>query len=148
MEGENLVSWLGRVGSDEFHQWELQYNFLEVGDAALSGIPGKGQHVKCAWDGDPSTWVDYIRKVRLTYERTRHRKRKYLGPELAAQLTGRARVVTQEIGHRRLVANDGARFLIEFLEKRLGRVPVPDVGTKAEELFEKSPRKYNGIMVP
>ena len=107
---------------------------------------GKGLQVRCAWDGDPSTWVDYIRRVRLTYEKTRHRKRKYLGPELAAQLTGRAWVVTQEIDHRRLVANDGARFLVEFLEERLGRVPVPDAGTKAEELFVKMRRPVGMTM--
>ena len=91
---------------------------------------GKGQAVRCAWDGDLSTWVDYIRKVRLTYERTRHRKRKYLGPELAAQLTGRAWVVTQEVDHRRLIPKMG-RFLINFLEERLGRVPVPDAGDQS-----------------
>ena len=96
--------------------------------------------VKCSWDGDPATWQDYIRKVRLAFEKTRSRKRKYLGPELVSQLTGRAWTVTQEIDHRMLVQNDGARFLIEFLEQRLGKVPVPDAGTKAEELFVKMRR--------
>ena len=96
--------------------------------------------VKCAWDGDPSTWQDYVRRVRLTFEKTRSRKRRYLGPELVSQLSGRAWVVTQEIDHSRLVQHDGARFLIEYLEQRLGRVPVPDAGTKAEELFVKMRR--------
>ena len=100
----------------------------------------KDVYVKCSWDGDPATWQDYIRKVRLTFEKTRNRKRKYLGPELVSQLTGRAWTVTQEIDHRMLVQPDGARFLIEFLEQRLGKVPVPDAGTKAEELFVKMRR--------
>lgn len=100
----------------------------------------KEGQIKCSWDGDPATWPDYVRKVRLTFERTRARRRKYLGPELVAQLSGRAWTVTQEIDHRRLVENDGARFLIEFLEQRLGRVPVPDAGTKAEELFVRMKR--------
>ena len=58
-----------------------------------------------------------------------------IGPELVSQLTGRAWTVTQEIDHQRLIQSDGTRYLIEFLEERLGRVPVPDAGTKAEELF-------------
>ena len=100
----------------------------------------KDVHVKCSWDGDPASWQDYIRKVRLTFEKTRSRKRKYLGPELVSQLTGRAWTVTQDIDHRMLVQPHGARFLIEFLEQRLGKVPVPDAGTKAEELFVKMRR--------
>ena len=48
--------------------WETQNQATNL--AAMDD--GKGQPVKCAWDGDHSTWVDYIRRVRLTYERTRH----------------------------------------------------------------------------
>ena len=96
--------------------------------------------MKCSWDGGPASWKDYIRKVRLTFEKTRSRKRKYLRPELVSQLTGRAWTVTQEIDHRMLVQPHGVRFLIEFLEQRLGKVPVPDAGTKAEELFVKMRR--------
>lgn len=115
--------------------WETQY--LKVIEEKMGD---KDVHVKCSWDGDPASWQDYIRKVRLTFEKTRSRKRKYLGPELVSQLTGRAWTVTQEIDHRMLVQPDGARFLIEFLEQRLGKVPVPDAGTKAEELFVKMRR--------
>lgn len=100
----------------------------------------KDLYVKFSWDGDPASWKDYIRKVRLAFEKTRSRKRKYLGPELVSQLAGRAWTVTQEIDHRMLARPDGARFLIEFLEQRLGKVPVPDAGTKAEELFVKMRR--------
>ena len=43
---------------------------------------GKGQPVKCARDGDHSTWVDYIHRVRLTYERTRHLDLQWAIPRL------------------------------------------------------------------
>ena len=98
------------------------------------------------WDGEPSTFPDYVRKVRLAYERTRARRRKYLGPELVAGLTGRAWTITQEISHRDLVSNDGALFLIRYLEEHLGRVPVPDAGTKAEQLFVRLRRPLNMSM--
>ena len=90
---------------------------------------------RCAWDGEPSTWVDYVRRVRLAFEKTRKRKRRYLGPELVSQLSGRAWVATQEVDHERLLQPDGAKYLVEFLEHRLARVPVPDAGQKAEELL-------------
>ena len=91
--------------------------------------------LKCAWDGDISTFQDYVRRVRLVFERTRRRRRKHLGPDLVAQLTGRAWVITQEIDHTKLTQRDGARYLIEFLEEKLARVPVPDAGARAEELL-------------
>ena len=89
---------------------------------------------------------DYVRKVRLACERTRARRRKYLGPELVAGLTGRAWTITHYISHRDLVSNDGALFLIRYLEEHLGRVPVPDAGTKAEQLFVCLRRPLNMSM--
>ena len=43
--------------------------------------------------------------------------------------------MTQELDHGLLTRPDGARYLLEFLEKRLGKVPIPDAGAKAEELL-------------
>ena len=79
----------------------------------------KDLQVRCSWDGDPAGCPDYVRKVR----------RQHLDPELVSQLTGRAWVVTQEIDHVKLVSAQGARYLVEFLEEHLARVPVPDAGT-------------------
>ena len=67
---------------------------------------------RCEWDGEPATWPDYVRKVRLQFEKTRRRRRKYLGPELVSPLTGRAWTVTQEVEHDRLLRPDGAKYLI------------------------------------
>ena len=95
----------------------------------------KDSQIRCSWDGDPVGWPDYVRKVRLTFEKTKANRRQHLGPELVSQLTGRAWVVTQEIDHEKLVSAEGARYLVEFLEEHLARVPVPDAGTRAEDLL-------------
>ena len=95
----------------------------------------KDMSLRCHWDGDFSSWPDYVRKVRLAYEKTRKRRRPQLGPELVSQLSGRAWIVTQEIDHRLLTQPGGARYLITFLEERLARVPIPDAGSQAENLL-------------
>ena len=45
---------------------------------------------KCSWDGDPTGWSDFVRRVRLLYERTPRKKRRQLGPSLVSQLKDRA----------------------------------------------------------
>ena len=85
------------------------------------------------WDGDIATFPDYVRKVRLAFEKTRRHRRRLLGPDLVGQLTGRAWVIT----HERLTQPDGAGYLMEFLEEKLARVLVPDAGARAEELLVK-----------
>ena len=91
--------------------------------------------IRCQWDGEASTWPDYVLRVRLAYERTRKRRRPHLGPELVSQLSGKAWIVMEEIDHRQLTKASGARYLIQILEERLARVPIPDAGTRAENLL-------------
>ena len=95
----------------------------------------KDTSLRCHWDGDFATWPDYVRKVRLAFEKTRRRRRAQLGPDLVSQLSGRAWVVTQEIDYKALTQPNGARYLITFLEERLARVPIPDAGSQAEALL-------------
>ena len=112
-----------------------------MGDREKDGVT-----YKCAWDGDIHTFQDYIRRVRLAFERTRRRRRRQLGAELVSQLSGRAWIITQEIDHSRLIQEDGAQYLIEYLEMKLGRTPVPAAGTFAEELFVKLRRPHGMTM--
>ena len=110
----------------------------------------KDKDLRCGWDGDISTFPDYVRRVRLIFEKTRRRRRKHLGPDLVAQLTGRAWVITQEIDHTKLTQDDGARYLVDFLEEKLARVPVPDAGVRAEELLvrlRRPPGNDDGYLV-
>ena len=112
-----------------------QQSVREPSTIPLANMAEKEKEVRCSWDGDISTFQDYVRRVRLAYERTRRRRRRHLGPELVSQLTGRAWTITQEIDHQKLVRDDGAKYLVEYLEERLARVPVPDAGARAEELL-------------
>ena len=76
-----------------------------------------------------------MRRVRLAFERTPRKKRHLLGPEVVAQLSGKAWIVTQDLDHRMLVRRNGVIYLLEYLHERLGRTPVPDVGTRLENLI-------------
>ncbi|CAJ1458273.1 unnamed protein product [Effrenium voratum] len=77
------------------------------------------------WDGDPATWADYTRKVRLQWEKTPSWKR----------LTGRAWAVTYELSHEKLSKKNGTKYLLRYLQDRLCRTPVPDAGARLEDLL-------------
>lgn len=100
------------------------------------------------WNGDASSWLEYVKRVRLQYERTEPRKRKLLGAELASRLSGRAWDVTSaEVDHERLPRPDGASYLLTFLEERLCKTPVPDVGQRLEEFFMRLRRTPGASMM-
>ena len=88
------------------------------------------------WNGEPSFWTEYVKRVRFQYERTEPKKRKLLGAELASRLTGRAWEITAaEIDHGRLQEADGAAYLLRFLEDKLGKAPIPDTGQRLEDML-------------
>ena len=90
------------------------------------------------WNGDPQFWLEYVKRVRLQYERTEYRKRGLLGAELASRLTGRAwDIASAELDHNQLQKPDGAAYLLRFLEQRLCKAPIPDTGQRLEEFFMK-----------
>ena len=63
------------------------------------------------WNGDPVLWQDYVKRVRLQYERTPVKKRSLLGAELASRLTGRAwDVASADLDHQRLQKPDGPAY--------------------------------------
>lgn len=91
--------------------------------------------VYVTWNGDLSSWPDYVRKVRLQFEKTEPHKRNRLGPELVSRLTFKAWQATLEIDHQRLSRKHGAKYMIQFLLDRLCRAPVPDAGARLEDLL-------------
>ena len=104
------------------------------------------EHI-ATWDGDASRWLDYVKRVRLQYERTEPKKRCLLGAELASRLTGKAWDITSaEVDHSRLQRADGAAYLLSFLEERLCKTPIPDVGQRLEEFFMKLRRQPGASM--
>ena len=96
------------------------------------------EHI-ATWNGDATLWLDYVKRVRLQYERTEPKKRCLLGAELASRLTGKAwDVASAEIDHSKLQQSNGASYLLSFLEARLCKTPVPDVGQQSRELISRA----------
>ena len=95
------------------------------------------KEIVVSWDGEPSTWADYCRKVRLQYVKTPRKKRSLLGPELASRLTHKAWTVTAELDHYKLSKKNGVKYLLMFLKEKLCRTAVPDAGARLEELLIK-----------
>ena len=97
------------------------------------------------WNGDPVLWQDYVKRVRLQYERTPVKKRSLLGAELASRLTGRAwDVASADLDHQRLQKPDGPAYLLQFLEQKLGKGPIPDSGQRLEDFFVRLRRSPAG----
>ncbi|CAE7471677.1 TY1B-A, partial [Symbiodinium necroappetens] len=105
------------------------------------GIIKDGTLELVTWSGDYSSWQDYVRRVRLAYERTEKRKRKLLRPELVSRLKGKAWEVSVEIDHDQLRKSTGPRYLLRFLEERLLKSPINDLGLRLEDMFVKLRRQ-------
>ena len=96
------------------------------------------------WNGDPTTWLDYVKRVRLQYERTEVKKRHLLGAELASRLTGRAWDIVS--ADAQLQQRDGPACLLRFLEDRLCKAPIPDTGQRLEDFFMRLRRTPGSSM--
>ena len=83
-----------------------------------------------------------MRRVRLPYKRTEARKRKLLGPELVSRLKGKAWEVSVEVDRDQLRKSTGPRYLLRFLEERLLKSPINDLGLRLEDKFAKLRRQH------
>ena len=90
-----------------------------------------------SWSGEYATWQDYVRRVRLANERTEKKKRRLLGAELVSRLKGKAWEVSVEVDHSMLCKSTGPRYLLRFLEERLLKTPINDLGLRLEDMFVK-----------
>ena len=100
---------------------------------AMTTVTAKDVYV--SWNGDLNTWPDFVRKVRLQYEKTQPSKRYLLGPELVSRLTDKAWQASYEIDHDRLSGRHGVKYMLSFLRDKLCRAPVPDAGARLEDLL-------------
>ncbi|CAE7032785.1 RE1 [Symbiodinium natans] len=87
------------------------------------------------WDGEHAGWPNYVRRVRLAWERTEASKRRLLGAQLVSRLKGKAWDISVEVDHRELQKSTGPRYLLRFLEERLLKTPIPDLGLRLEDFF-------------
>ena len=100
-----------------------------------------------SWDGEPSGWADYSRRVRLCYQQTTSNKRYTLGPKLVLKLKGKAWDIASALNHDLLSGHDGTQYLLRFLRDRLGRLPIPDVGQHLDDLFVRQRRQVGVDLV-
>ena len=100
-----------------------------------------------SWDGEAAGWNNYVRRVRFQWERTPSKKKRLLGAELASRLTGRAWDVLGEVNHAQLQQRTCPVYLLKYLEQRLGRQPIPDLGARLEEFLVKLRRQPGTRMV-
>ena len=92
----------------------------------MTGTTGK--QVAPAWDGDPKTWRTYRRRALQYQEATKYSERYLCGPRLEMRLTGRAEIAVERCRQGWLSTAEGVSKLLDFLERRCGNLPVPDVG--------------------
>lgn len=99
----------------------------------MTTIAAKDVYV--TWSGEASHWGDYVRKVRLQWEKTPDYKKRHLAPELASRLTDKAWQALYDIDHARLSKRSGTKYLLAFLRDKLCQAPVPDAGARLEDLL-------------
>lgn len=71
-----------------------------------------------SWNGEQAAWADYVRQCRLAYETRDRKKRRFLGPKLAM------------------------KYLLLYLQDRLGMTSIPASGQKLEALLIKLQRHH------
>ena len=89
-------------------------------------------------------WMDRTRDAVPTWD---GEAEKLLGAELASRLTGRAWDVSGDLHHAKLQTRQGPVYLLEYLEQRLGRTPIPDLGSRLEEFLVRLRRQPGTRMV-
>ena len=102
--------------------------------------------LEVSWDGQYGGWADYVRRVRLAWERTEKKKRSLLGPDLVSRLKGKAWEAAVEVDHEPLCRRTGARYLLRFLEERLLKTAIPDLGLRLEAFFIRLHRQAGTSM--
>eukprot|EP00435_Cladocopium_sp_Y103_P024092 s1073_g5.t2 len=131
LEGGSLAPWLHRLRA--LRRVPLDFSFAEPYFLEMS-LDKDFKNV-ASWNGEPTSWNDYARQVRLQWERTPTHKRRLLGAELASRLTSRAWAVTPDLDHKKLGKKNGAKYLLKFLQDRLCRTAIPDAGARLEDLL-------------
>lgn len=89
------------------------------------------------WDGNWLTYEDYKTRVELRADACKKEDLQYLGPRLAANLTGRAFDTLGDIQRAELRKEDGWSYLLKFLEGKRGRAKVDLLGDMFNEFFLK-----------
>jgi hypothetical protein len=85
------------------------------------------------WNGDRTTFSDYVLRVELRADATKKDDRFLLGPRLAGNLTGRAFDALGEVNREELRKEAGWKYLLDFLER--GKEKIDVLGDLFAEFF-------------
>jgi len=88
------------------------------------------------WNGDRDTFVEYRLKAELYSESLSWRDRGRAAPSLARVLTGTAWEAFKEVSpeqRAKLKADNGTALLLDFLEKTILDLPIPEGGRLLKE---------------
>ena len=99
------------------------------------------KQVAHAWDGDPKTWRTYRKRALQYQEGTKYSERYLCGPRLEMRLTGRAETAVERCRPGWLSTSEGVSKLLHVLERRCGKIAVPDVGKELEQFLVKTRRR-------
>lgn len=100
----------------------------------------KDEFLVPSWDGEVAGWPEYSQRVRLCYAQTARSKRYTLAPKLVLKLRGKAWEVAASLDYEELSRSSGTQYLMRFLQARLGRRPIPDIGQHLDEVFVRMRR--------
>jgi len=89
------------------------------------------------WNGDWTTFSDYVLRVELRADATKKDDKFLLGPRLAGNLTGRAFDALGEVNREELRKEGGWKYLLEFLESKRGEEKIDVLGDLFTEFFVK-----------
>ena len=111
---------------------------MTSGATSFSGRTRDG--VPC-WDGDPSTFSDFVESARLYEQGTAPHKRPQVAPRIAAELSGSARRFITGQPPDWLSFHGGVERLLDRLREGLGRPKISEVTEHLNKLFKYSRRK-------
>ena len=89
------------------------------------------------WSGDWTQFRAFEQRVSFEIDSTKSDERTLLGPRLAKNLTGKAWELIEDIDREKLRAEDGAQFLIKYLQDQRGRDKVDLLGDAMRDLLLK-----------
>ena len=89
------------------------------------------------WDGEWTSYSDYVFRVELKADATKEDELPHLGPKLAGNLVGRAFEAIADVDRVELRGKDGWKYLLRHLEQKRGKEKVDVLGDAFAEFFIK-----------
>ncbi|CAE7221517.1 Faim2 [Symbiodinium microadriaticum] len=109
--------------------------------SGVTTVSGRTRDGVPCWDGDPTSFSEFVESARLYEQGTAPHKRAQVAPRIAAELTGSARRFITGQPPDWLSFHGGVERLLDRLREGLGRPKVSEVTEHLNKLFKYSRRK-------